>query len=377
MSASTAVAVVGGGVVAASVSYHLARRGVSVTVATGRHVGAATDAGAGIVCPWQDPVDDAAYRLSVEGARYYPELLAMLADDGETETGYARVGALCVAEDAEALEATKARLRSRLATTPEIGQVAELDAPEPSRMFPALANDLAGLWIGGGARVDGRAIRDSLFRAAARRGARQLPGNAVLRQSASRITGMTVGDEKIDADTVVVAAGAWTAQLCTGLPWQLPIGPQRGQIVHVRLADADTSSWPVILPSGDPYLLAFPAGRVVFGATRESAGFDYHTTLSGVSWLIASALRLAPGLGQASMMETRIGFRPTTSDGFPLLGRLCDGLVVAAGNGPEGLTAGVSTGLSAAMLALDERPGTDLSPFDPARFGAAPPSAVR
>jgi D-amino-acid dehydrogenase len=372
MSASTTVVVVGGGIVAASVAYHVAREGVSVTVATGKQVGTATDAGAGIVCPWRDPVDDAAYRLAVDGARYYPELLAMLADDGETETGYAQVGALCVADGAEALEATAARLRSRLPTTPQIGQISELDAPEPSQMFPALARNLAGLWVGGGARIDGRAIRDSLFRAAAHHGARRLAEDAVLRGSASRIIGVTAGDDKIDAETVVVAAGAWTAQVCASLPWQLPIGPQRGQIVHASLAGADTTSWPVILPPADPYLLAFPAGRVVFGATRESAGFDYHTTLSGLSSLIASALRLAPGLGDASLLETRIGFRPATTDGLPLLGRLSDGLVVAAGNGPEGLTAGVWTGSLAAMLVLDKRPGADLSPFDPTRFGPAP-----
>jgi D-amino-acid dehydrogenase len=373
VSASTAVVVVGGGIVAASIAYHLARQGVSVVVAAGQQAGAATDAGAGIICPWRrEREGDPAYQLAVAGARYYPELIDMLADDGETDTGYARVGALCVADDAEQLAVAAARLRALLPTTPEIGQITELGAPEPCQMFPALASNLGGLWISGGARIDGRAIRDSLFRAAARHGARLIPENAVLRESGSRVTGVLIGGDAIDAGAVVVAVGAWTAQVCPGQPWQLPIGPQRGQIVHVQLDDADTASWPVILPAGDPYLLAFPGGRVVFGATRESAGFEYRTTVSGVSWLLASALRLAPGLGAASLLETRIGFRPATSDGRPLLGWLADGLIVAAGNGAEGLTAGVWTGSLAAMLALDEQPGADLSPFDPTRFGRAP-----
>lgn len=373
MSASTRIVVIGGGIVAASVAYHLARRDVSAIVVAADHAGAATDAGAGIICPWADQADDPGYRLSAEGARYYPELVAMLAGDGQADTGYAKVGALCVAADAGALQATAARLRSRLAATPGIGEVAVLAAGGPARMFPPLAAGLAGVWIAGGARVDGRAITGSLLRAAAARGARRIRGTARLDLAAGRVTGVRAGADRIGADAVVVAAGAWTAQVCAGAGWPLPIGPQRGQIVHARLPGADTGGWPVVLPAGDPYLLGFPAGRIVLGATREDAGFEHVATLGGVGGLLAAGLQLAPGLARATLLETRIGFRPATADGRPLLGRLADGLLVAAGHGPEGLTAGPWTGRAAAALALGEPPGTDVAPFDPARFSPGPP----
>jgi glycine/D-amino acid oxidase-like deaminating enzyme len=375
VSASTRIVVIGGGIVGASVAYHLARRGVSVVIVAADHAGAATDAGAGIICPWADQADDAGYRLAAEGARYYPELLAMLAGDGQADTGYAKVGALCVADDAGALQAGAARLRSRLAATPEIGEVAVLEPGGPTRMFPPLAGGLAGVWIAGGARVDGRAIRDSLLRAAAGRGARRIRSAAWLDLAAGRVTGVRAGTDRIGADAVVVAAGAWTAQVCAGVGWPLPIGPQRGQIVHARLPDADTAGWPVVLPAGDPYLLGFPAGRVVLGATREDVGFEHAATLGGVGGLLAAGLQLAPGLARATLLETRIGFRPATADGRPLLGWLAEGLLVAAGHGPEGLTAGPWTGRAAAALALGEAPGTDVAPFDPARFSPGlPPS---
>jgi D-amino-acid dehydrogenase len=89
---------------------------------------------------------------------------------------------------------------------------------------------------------------------------------------------------------------------------------------------------------------------------------------AGKPYLLAGAVQLAPGLSQATLLETRVGLRPVTSDGCPVIGSLADGLIVAAGNGPEGLTAGPSTGLAAAALALGEQPATDLAPFDPARF---------
>src|SRR5215813_15636665 len=97
MSHSTRIVVVGAGIVGASVAYHLARRGVAVVVVEGAEAGSATGAGAGIICPWASPDGDPAYRLGADGARYYPELISMLAEDGEAGTRYQRVGALCLA----------------------------------------------------------------------------------------------------------------------------------------------------------------------------------------------------------------------------------------------------------------------------------------
>ena len=370
MGASARFIVVGGGLVAVSVAYHLARRGASVIIVAGGQQGAATSAGAGIICPWTAPADDACYRLCAEGAAYYPGLLAMLAEDGEAGSGYARVGTVCVVGQAQALQPMAALLESRRTSAPDIGEVAALAPGEPARMFPPLDPGLARLWIGGGARVDGRAIRDCLLRAAVARGTRRLPGTATLDRAAGQVKGVTVGAERIGADAVVVAAGAWTARICAELGIRLPVGPQRGQIVHTRLPGTDTAAWPVVLSDQDPYLVAFPGGRIVLGATREQAGFAYHTTVGGVGGLLAGAVELAPGQRDAELLETRIGFRPVTSDGRPLLGPLAGGLIVATGHGAEGLTAGPWSGLAVALLALGEPPVTDLAPFHPSRFQA-------
>jgi D-amino-acid dehydrogenase len=364
MAGSTRIIVVGGGIVAASVAYHLAREGASPITVEADLPGAATRAGAGIICPWGDEGDEACYQLAADGAHYYPELLAMLAADGETDTSYAKVGTLCVADELGPLEAIEALLRSRRSARPEIGDVGIVGPGEPKQAFPPLAAGLRGLWISGGARVDGNWLRDSLLRAAERHGAQRLRGTAVL-----ELPGVTVDGELISADAIVVAAGAWTAQVCAPLGVRLPIGPQRGQIIHVSVPGADTDSRPVILPPEDPYLLGFPGGRVVFGATRENAGFDYRATVGGVGAMLTAAAEIAPGLAEATLLETRIGFRPVTADGRPLLGVVTNGVIVAAGNGPEGLTAGPWMGRAAARLALGQQPVIDIAPFDPARFG--------
>ena len=71
------VIVVGAGILGASAAYHLAREGCEVTLIDRADEGRATAAGAGIVCPWGSPGEDAAsYGLLAGGAKYYPEWAA-------------------------------------------------------------------------------------------------------------------------------------------------------------------------------------------------------------------------------------------------------------------------------------------------------------
>ncbi|MFI0418085.1 NAD(P)/FAD-dependent oxidoreductase [Spongiactinospora sp. 9N601] len=363
----THIAIVGSGIVGSAAAYRLCRMGVAVTVidrpAGG---GQATAAGAGIVCPWVDHEgDDAWYRLARESARGYPELVAELAEDGEDDCGHASTGALLAADDATELEGVTALLHRRRQGAPEIGDISPVD--DPGAAFPPLAGGLAAVHVGGAARVDGRALRDALLRAAARRG-------AVLRTGTARLGGLErvaldINGEPIGADAVIVAAGAWTADLCEPLGHRLAVYPQRGQIVHARLPGVDTSGWPIVLPRSGPYLLGFPGSRIVFGATREDAGFDGRVTVGGLAGLLSAGLAVAPGLADATVLETRVGFRPVTGDGRPMIGLLTPGVVVATGLGAYGLTAGPLTGTAAAHLALGRSPGTDLSPFSPLRPG--------
>jgi len=161
------VIVVGAGIVGASTAYHLSLQGAQVTLVDRADDGQATAAGAGIVCPWLSRVDDPAwYRLASASARYYPELMARLAQDGFADTGYRTVGALALAESPTALDGIAARVRDRAMTAPEIGRITTLAAGEPAELFPPLRKDWAAVHVTGAARVDGRLVRDALLAAA-------------------------------------------------------------------------------------------------------------------------------------------------------------------------------------------------------------------
>ncbi|MFB9570629.1 FAD-dependent oxidoreductase, partial [Saccharopolyspora hordei] len=159
------VVVVGSGIAGAAAAYESARAGVEVVLVDSPAPGRATSAGAGIICPWSSRVDDPDWlRIATAGAEHYPELVAALAADGETDLGYRRVGALRLVSRAEADEAVE-HVARRAAGSEVAGAVELVDARRAQEMFPPLRHDGPAVHIPGAARVDGRAVRDALRRA--------------------------------------------------------------------------------------------------------------------------------------------------------------------------------------------------------------------
>ena len=372
------IAVIGGGIVGSSVSYNAARAGLTVTLVDRADEGHATAAGAGIIAFGVGSRQDGAHNALMDAAAsYYPRLIAHLGEDGEEETGYAVVGAILVAmtdDEAEELIAIERFAQaSRAAGAPGIGEVSLIDGRQATALFPALANLPAALHVAGTARVDGRLMRAALQRAAQQHGATIRRGDAAIVPDGSGRANVLVDGEPLPADAVVIAAGAWSAPLAQSFGVDLPVYPQRGQIAHLEIPEIDTSRWPVVLPFQGHYLLTFPPSRVVAGATRENdAGFDYRLTAGGVHEVLGQALRVAPGLRSATLREVRIGFRPATLDGLPILGRLPGqtNVYIATGHGPSGLTLGPHAGALIVDLIRGATIDLDLAPYAAERFAS-------
>ena len=62
------------------------------------------------------------------------------------------------------------------------------------------------------------------------------------------------------------------------------------------------------------------AGNLVIGSTSRFVGLDRAPTMAGIRYVLDSARRIAPAIGQLRMLRTWAGFRPYTPDGLPLLG---------------------------------------------------------
>ncbi|MET3683192.1 D-amino-acid dehydrogenase [Alkalibacillus flavidus] len=360
--------VVGGGILGASTAYHLAKKGEDVTIIDRKDEGQATDAAAGIVCPWLSQRRNKAwYELVKRGARYYPDLVEQLKAKGMRKTGYKQVGTISLHTDGHKLDQMVERAEKRREGAPEIGEIKRLSPEEVRDMFPPISDAYGGVYVSGGARVDGRAMRDALLSGAIHYGATVRTGEASLIADGDRITQVGVQSDIIDADQVIDTAGAWSKQLVKPVGIDYDVTPQRAQIVHLDLVGEDTGDWPVVMPPSNGYLLTFAGGRIVAGATRtDYAGFDYRTTASGIRDILDQALTIAPGLEDASILETRVGFRPYTPGFLPIIGPMpgYEGLFVANGLGATGLTAGPFLGSVLADLALGEEIDLDLTQYD-------------
>lgn len=362
------IIVIGAGILGASTAYHLVRSGASVVVVDRKDPGQATDAAAGIICPWiSQRRNQAWYTLAKNGAAYYEPLIQALEQDGETTTGYAKVGAISLHTEAKKLDGMEERATKRRIDAPEIGEIRQLNAAETREKFPVLDELYASVHVGGAARVNGRALRDALIRGAKKHGAELIDGSAELVVEKSKVIGVRVDEELIEADQVLVTAGAWAAKLFEPLGIQLEIGGQKAQIAHFQLENTATKDWPVVMPPTNQYLLAFDDGEIVAGATYEDDQMgDLRVTMGGLHELFDKALQIAPGLKAATFTEARVGFRPFTPNFMPIIGQVpsLENVLLANGLGSSGLTVGPYLGNQLAKLALGQEVDIDLSLYE-------------
>lgn len=209
-------------------------------------------------------------------------------------------------------------------------------------------------------------MRDALLHGAVYHGMQVRRGDAHLIQESDRVVGVRIGDCVIGAESVVLATGAWSNALLEPLGVTIKLEPQKGQIFHMRMEGSDTSGWPTLGGFHDQYVLAFGPDRIVAGATRETgSGFDLRKTAGGVRHVMDHSLRVAPGLGNATLTETRVGLRPFASDRIPYIGAVpgYDNVVLCTGHGPSGLQLGPYSGKLAAQIALGQDPEFDIAPF--------------
>jgi D-amino-acid dehydrogenase len=362
------IAVIGAGIAGSATAYQLAKAGMQVTIIDRFDTGQATDAAAGIVCPWLSQRRNKDwYRLAKGGASYYPQLIEELRQDGEEETGYARIGALSLHHDPKKLDGMRERAEKRKTDAPEIGTITQLEETAARKLFPMLAPGYGAVHVSGAARVDGRALRNSLHRAAKKHGARFIQAEAALSLNDGNIA-VTADKEVLLPDHVIVTAGAWAKQLLEPLGYNLQVSFQKAQICHLQLTNTQTAEWPVIMPPNDQYLLAFPDGRIIAGATHENdTEMDTRITAGGVQEVLNKAFQVAPGLEQAGLAETRVGFRPFTPGFLPVFGQMPghSNLHVINGLGASGLTMGPYIASQLAKLVLGEEPTIDVSAYSP------------
>jgi glycine oxidase len=368
--AAVDVLIVGGGVIGASIAYHLAERGTRVVVLErGRNGGHASLASAGLLHPIMEPgVTPALRDLTAASDALFPALVARLRDLTGIDPQYQTNGWLRVALEQRQVGALEAQANEKARRDYDLRMVS---GEEARALEPALSPDVvAALHLPRGAQVYVPALLAAYLHAAARLGGTVRLGVEVeaLCLDGRRAVGVRTTDgETILAGHTILAGGAWTPRLAADLGLILPVFPMRGQILALHAVPAPLRQ--VVFGPGI-YLAPKVDGSLVAGATYEDAGFDDRLTASGLSTLLAAAQRTAPVLAGATFRQAWVGLRPASRDGLPILGPVpgWEGVSVATGHTAEGVSLSPITGVIMAALIHGEPPDPSLAPFRPERF---------
>ena len=176
-------------------------------------------------------------------------------------------------------------------------------------------------------------------------------------------------------DKVVIAAGVRSGEIA-GLPGYMEkaLRPIRGQVLRLRVAPGTGPSL-VIRSLWDGrlvYVVPRLGGEVVVGASAEEVGFDATRKARSTYELLRDTFKVLPGLGEADLAEVNVGFRPGTSDNFPILGEVRDGLYLDAGHFRHGILLASITGRWIAEAVATGKAPEGMAAFAPSRLEARP-----
>ena len=378
------VAIIGGGLVGCAAAWQLSRKGASVVLIEAGDINAgASGQNAGslhfqIERRFLENGDDLAEQGAqiVALSRHAVSDWATIEADLGTDLHVAMNGGLMVAETAEqvALLERKAERESHEGLT-----VRTIDGDEARAIAPYLAPGiLAANFSADEGHADPRAVTPALADAARREGASVRTATRVRRIARDTGRFRIEGDGfALCADQLLVAAGAWGADICALINIHMPLYPvallmnaterTRPMVPHLvqhvgrRLSLKQTHAGNLLIGGGWPSRLA----------QTQDGGFD----LSAKAQMIPESLTgnllaardVVPGVTRLNLIRSWTGVTAITSDQLPIVGPVprMPGLWVAAGG------SAFTLGLTFARMLADAMTGGDadeLSLLSPARF---------
>lgn len=349
------IIVIGSGMVGASLAWHLARDGAQVgVISSGPPGGVATpNSWAWINASWGNP--EVYFRFRHESMRRWARLAQEV-----PQLCFNPCGSLTHDLDESALRAFVqehagwgypirlveadeiARLEPGLAELPTLSAFAEAEAV----VEPVLATHAL--------------LADS--------GARLMAGEVhALMARQGRVVGVMTGEGPIFADEVVLAAGAETARLAATAGVNVPMATPGGILVHTEILPRLLTR---LVVSPRIHMRQTAEGRIVAGTDFGGSPVE-HGPEQIADEMMGLIRRMVHGAGQAKLHRYSVGYRPTPSDGLPIIGRPAGlgGLYITVMH--SGITNAPAAGAYAAReLLAGERDGL-LAPFGLERFSVA------
>ena len=371
------VAIVGGGVMGASIAAHLAERGVGRVVVFEREdalgTGSTSKAAGGVRLQFTT-------RANVELSRYSIGEIRRFGERTGVDADFDRCGYLFLldSEDDLAQFAETAKLQRALGAPVEVISVAEAE-----RLLPGVAtDDLVGATF---CPADGVATPAALvagYAALARRGGVELRRGADVTAAAVRADGgfrLTAGGEPWESEWLVNAAGPWARGVAALLGVDFPVDPVRRQFFTTEPVTFLPEAMPLTIDWGTGVYLHRHSGGVLCGASDpdEPPGFSQTPDLDFLGGVWEKGARRYPPLGDAALKTLNAGLYAVSPDHNAILGPVpgIPRFVVAGGFSGHGMQHAPAVGRALSDVIADGESRTlDISAFALDRFGSDGPA---
>src|SRR5215831_16597755 len=365
------VVVIGGGIMGASIAYHLARRGCTnvVLLERGEMFGlGSTGLNAGGVR------HQFATAVNVELSKASFAAMERFSADMDQAVGLRRCGYLFLLDN----EADLAQFRANVALQNRLGVPSRLvDRGEIAALAPEIDLDgiIGGSWCPADGLVDPHGLLQGYVSQARRLGTTletSAPATAI-DVSSDRVHSVQTPRETIEAPRVVIAAGPWSAEVGAFAGVDLPIQPIRRQIAVTSAIPGLRADFPFVIDFARALYFHREGDGILTGMSNreEPPGFDTRVDEDWRLEHIQRAIERMPLLADAEIAAEWAGLYEVTPDDQPILGALpeVEGLFVCAGFSGHGLMHGPAAGMLIAEEILDGRATTiDIDPLRIARF---------
>ena len=371
------VVVVGGGIIGASIAYHLTKRGVSdvLVLEQGQLTGGTTWHAAGLVSQLKST------HSLTKLATYSTRLFEELEDETGQATGYRAPGSISVASDSERWE----ELRRGISMASTVGvEIREIGMDELREMVPLLrTDDLVGaLYIPKDGQTSPVDTTMALAKGARNGGATIVEGIAVARllKDGDRCVGIETEDNQIvNAETVVMAAGMWTRHLAETIGVNVPLQACEHFYIVTEPLEGAERGMPIVRDPSNYTYFKEETGKIMAGFFEPQAKIwnldgiprDFCFGTLPEDWdhigpIFEAACRRMPALSEAGLQLFFNGPEAFTPDGTFYLGESpeMDRCFVAAGFNSVGIQTAGGAGWVMADWIIDGYPPMDLSGVD-------------
>ncbi len=357
-------------------AYYLTLRGARVTVVEMTGVAArASGKATGRLTPYFLGCEPDLLALSPATLALHAQLKHDLPEATGVDYGYDERPYLRIARDEQGAETLRVWQSDRRSEGVEARWI---EPAEARSLSPWLTEDfVAALECNFEPTLDSFLFTTSAWAVAKMNGARLVTAQATGLKTdgrSRRARGVRISDgSTIPAETVVVANGAWSGGAGEWLGVDVPVRPQKGQLLI--LSDEATGKSPVgiIDIEGKYSIKPKRLGGTFFGSTTENAGFDITPTEKARNEMVAAMAGLSDRLSASNVITHTACLRPMTPDGKPIVGAVTgwEGVYLATGHWSKGIHFAPVTGKWLADMIADGESEYDLSALSPARFAGS------